>query len=483
MGGGSGGGSIPGPSAQEQQQQALQNQLLQMQINDANERKAAEAARNTPEALNATAQASRTAQTATFQKTRAAEQQAAIDRVTGQLKDAGMQSLIPQYVSQITNDYGAMGYHSGNPATTNTTQVPGRVAIDQFDAQRYLDSNPDVASGIASGSAVGDAQRHYDQFGKAEGRTYSGMVNQANTVGGTADSWDDISKLSGKDYLGSIINDKRSGTKQRQYESANTQGLSRLASLGLDDGTRTNLGKQYSDRMQSLFDTSGLSANDYSNTFDSNAVLDSVMNTELSNRRQGYTTAARSAFSSFDPNKEFSDTADDNYISDIVGTQYNDARSAVDRAKARGALTDTGYSAGLSELGRSKSAADSTSQTLGGAVLDRYRKDLGGIKTTALDKASGYNFGDTFDPNSFLSQYTSKKDALGGQLGGDINSALQGQNFFDVGSVLTKAGYAQGAQNTAALSDGFSTPAGAALAQQRELNKNAQRGIGGAGTF
>jgi hypothetical protein len=70
-----------------------------------------------------------------------------------------------------------------------------------------------------------------------------------------------------------------------------------------------------------------------------------------------------------------------------------------------------------------------------------------------------------------------------GGLGGEISSALQGQNFFDVGEALNKGGYAQGAQNTNALTSGYTTPAAAAVAGARDKNKTDTRGLSGTGLF
>jgi hypothetical protein len=253
--------------------------------------------------------------------------------------------------------------------------------------------------------------------------------------------------------------------------------------MGLDADTTAKLHGLYDTKLGTAYTNAGTASNDYTGVFDPDAILNSVVDTERSSKRGGYTTATRAAFGGVDPEKDFADTADDSYINDIVGRSFTDAHSALDRAKARGSLTDTGYGAGLSYLGDQNTAALTNAQALGGAVLTRDRGTLSGIKNDALTTAGGWDFGQKFDPNSYLDQYNTKKGSLTEGLGGEISNALAGQKFFDVGDVLTKAGYAQGAQNVNPLQSGFQTPALGALQAERDKNRGSPRGLGGTGVF
>lgn len=485
MCGGGGGGGVPGPTSGEQEQISLQNQLLQQQIADQAKLKAEEARKLTPEYLNQELLNNRGTKRKEYNTAIDSEYKEITDPIIQRLTDAGMQDRIPGYLAQVRADLGGYGYREGTPYSYGdevTTSEAGKVTRENFNEEAYLQANPDVAEGIARGEFQNGAQ-HFLMRGINEGRLQLIPKTNRPVVQGTQDSYDDPTSLSNKDYLGSVIDDMRSGRKQASYKDAQQVTSDRIRGMGLDWDYGSNLIKQAHDRLANTYQTSGLGANDYSQVFDPNALLDSVLGNERTAKRGQYSVAARTAFGGIDPNTDFADTADDPFISDIVGTQYNDAKGALDRAKARGALTDVGYNSGLTQLGQSKSAADNTAQTLGGAILTRNRNTLSGIKGNAETKAGAWDFGQSFDPNTFLNEYTSKKGALASGLGGEINTALQGQNFFDIGSILTKAGYAQGAQNTPALTEGFTTPAGAAIAAERDKLNKAGRGLGGTGVF
>lgn len=476
---GSGGGGSVGDLYQTPEQvkaNALQNQLLQIQIDDALATRKEDAYKKSPAYINQQAGIASNAGKAAYATSKTNALTYGQNTIRNAFKDLGEPGMAAPYLALLQGDADKMDFHPGSDAarTSNTVAVSG----DNFDEQAYLAANPDVAGAVARGE-VGSGREHYDKIGNTEGRNETLTTDVAHG----ADTWDDPSSLASKDYIGDAIDLVRTGRKNSARDTARTTGTQRLADMGLDADTTTKLGGLFNGRLDTAYTNAGTAANDYTGVFDPDAILNSVVDTERSSKRGGYTTATRAAFGGIDPNMDFADTADDSYINDIVGRSFTDAQSALDRAKARGSLTDAGYNAGLGYLGDQNKAALDTAQTLGGAVLTRDRGALSGIKDNALTTAGGWDFGQKFDPNTYLDQYTTKKGALTEGLGGEISNALAGQKFFDVGDILTKAGYAQGAQNVNPLQSGFQTPALGALQAERDKNRGSPRGLGGTGVF
>lgn len=483
MGSGSGGGGSMFPSPEEQKATALQNQLVQMQIDDALTQRKEDAYKKSPEYLNAQAAEKSAAGLRDYTKAKTDALVTGQNNIRNAFKELGEPGGATPYLAALQADADKLSYHTGAGAAPTDTPYD----TSNWNEQAYLDANPDVAAAVKaskdSGGVAGvgftSGLEHYQKLGQAEGRpTVSHNVSPVGT-----DWWDDPSTLATKDYIGSAIDNVRLGRKNTARDTAETTGTQRLTDMGLDADTTAKLHGLFDTRLGTAYTNAGTAANDYTGVFDPDAILNSVVDTERSSKRGGYTTATRAAFGGIDPTADFADTADDTYINDIVGRSFTDAQSALERAKARGSLTDAGYGAGLKYLGDQNSAALSTAQTLGGAVLERDRGALSGIKDKALTTAGGWDFGQQFDPNTYLDQYNTKKGSLTQGLGGEISSALAGQKFFDVGDVLTKAGYAQGAQNVNPLQSGFQTPALGALQAERDKNRGSPRGLGGTGVF
>lgn len=472
-----------------------------------------------PTLLNPSRQAQRASDKATWQSGVNTAKNTALQNVRNQFANIGDAHAADPYLAAIEADYGGLHYRDGTDYSIDPNYVapvaaPYVAPDTSWNEQAYLAANPDVANSYGFGRRNEPAYfqsglDHYNRIGKNENRAgvtpgYGGTplpaapaapVAKPTYIGGTADSYDDPNQFSGKDYgtyagvtkadgtQAESINDIRTKRKDAAFSTSLNDTNSRLYGSGLNADDQSLLFGKIRSKFDNLYNAAGLSADDYSGAFDGNAVYDDVLSTERTNRRGSYTTQARAAFNGVDPNADFADTADDGYISDIIGRQYGDAEGALSRARARGALTDSGYSAGLNTLGDARTAGTATANALGGAVLTRNRGELDTIKNKAVTDAGAYDFGQTFDPGSYKTQYDTKKGSLTSGLGGEISSALAGQSFFDVGDALTKAGYAQGAQNTNALTSGFTTPAGAAIAGAKDKDKTATRGLGGTGLF
>jgi len=485
---GGGGASTPGPSAQELQNQALTNQLLQQQIADQAAARKQEAYKQSPEYLNKQWQADQTKQATDWNASKNTDVQKAKQQIQQAWNDLGDPNGAAPYLAQV--DQAAANLHY-TPGENYHYDAPD--TAQGFDEAQYVAANPDVARGIALAQqhpewgGFTSGLEHYQQYGKAEGRngtfTISNAPNQ-HVIGGTSGVFDDPGTLLNSDYgATAAITGVRQGRKDASYNTALGKVDTYLKGLGLNDADYNSLNTSVRGSLKNIYDTAGTTSNDYSKVFDPQTILDSTVGAERNLRRGQYTTQAKAAFSKLDPDAAFSDTADDQYINDIVGTQYNDAFGALDRAYKRGALTDTGYKAGLSELGTQRDAATSTANSLGGAVLTRDRGALSDIRGKAVTDAGAYDFGQTYDPNSYVNQYNTKLGGLQGNLKGDIATALQGQNFFDVGATLNKAGFAQGAQNTNPLTTDSNSPDYLAALGDKDKNKTNTRGLGGTGVF
>lgn len=466
----------------------LMNVLLQQQLNNQVDYK------STPAYLNSQLANTRTQSRTAWDTSRNTAYQTARNNILNQFKELGDPNGATPYLDLLQKDFDSLAYRQGSDFSYDGPQVS-----TAWDEDAYLRANPDVAANLADTNSRWDRvndpnywhtgldQYLADPNRAARGGVSPGFMNPGampNVMGGSPDTWDDPNSLLNKDYgVGQAVTGIRQGRKDTTYNNSLGTARSILSGMGLSEADIANLSGKLDTAFGTTYQNAGVSANDYTGVFDPQSVLDSVLGTERSQNRTKLTGLTNAAFGGLDPNAAFSDTADDQYINDIVGKQYDDAYGAVERAYRRGALTNTGYQSGMSYLGDQRKTADSTAQTLGGAVLTRDRGTLSGIKNDATTAAGSWDFGKALSPDSYVTQYNDKQKSLSEGLSGDIASALAGQNWFNVGDVLNKAGYAQGAQNTAALTDGFTTPQGMAVAKARNDDKAASRGLGGTGLF
>lgn len=207
------------------------------------------------------------------------------------------------------------------------------------------------------------------------------------------------------------------------------------------------------------------------------SIFDQALNQYQSGQRDQYTRGVDQFFRPGFDSVAFADTADDTILADILNSQRGDATRAIEMARSRGNLDSTGYNAAMSELDRMFNAGMSTAQTLGGGVLSNYRQQLKDIGGEARSAASGYTLGGNFDLGDYTNRYESTLGDLQGRLAGDITSALSGQNFFDLGDILTRGGNAQGPINPRTTLP--------SLLAERERVRDSERGqnTGSAGTF
>ena len=203
--------------------------------------------------------------------------------------------------------------------------------------------------------------------------------------------------------------------------------------------------------------------------------VDSVINTLQSRERGNYSRALRDAFGTDFADRTFSTTADDPFVEALLGRQRTEAQDMLNRAKARGQLDDTGFSRAFERLGELEKAGRSTAQSLSDAVIQNRRADINNMIQGAFGRAGGVELGQSFDPNSYIGRVNQRVGEFQSNLEGDIGAALQGQQFFDIGDVITRGGMAQGVANP--------TPAFLDAQAAREQLRQRERGTGQGGTF
>jgi len=203
--------------------------------------------------------------------------------------------------------------------------------------------------------------------------------------------------------------------------------------------------------------------------------INNVLMNEQAGRRSKYIRDVDTIYSPGFENNLIQDTVDDPYIMDVLNKQRTAAQQQIDRAKARGNLDDTGYQGALTRLDELFKAGTATGQKLGGSVLQGYKERLRGIGDTARADAGRYELGGTFDPNVYHTQRDNTFKDITTNLEGDLRGALSGTNFFDIGDIITQGGVTQGAVNPR-----LEQPA---ILAQRKEKQDAQRGLGGQGTF
>lgn len=237
---------------------------------------------------------------------------------------------------------------------------------------------------------------------------------------------------------------------------------------------------EYEDRINAALDQAagGLSFGMnpvFSSDIGSN-LLDTLRNQKIKEYQRSINEFAPEGFEQ----NAFASTADDAILEAILGEQFGEASDSILRARDRGTLNDVGYNYASQNLEQQRKAALARLQDMGGGVLEGYRKQLGDIVGTARSGAGSWDFGDTFEPNTYRTQMDQRRLELGGRMEGDIRNAIGGEQFFNIDQLIQKGGIGQGAQNT-----GMGAQSGSLLSAiaQRRKDEETQRGLGTTGSF
>jgi hypothetical protein len=145
--------------------------------------------------------------------------------------------------------------------------------------------------------------------------------------------------------------------------------------------------------------------------------------------------------------ERFGDTADDDILSSIVGTQYDDANQTLQRALSRGQINEAGMGYASQDLSRQKSGANSRAQDFGGGVLQGYRDQLTGLSNQFRDTVSNAGLGDNFNFDVKRGRIDDLYNNLSGRMEGDIFNKVGDYSFFNTDSLLGKAANRSGTMN------------------------------------
>lgn len=162
-------------------------------------------------------------------------------------------------------------------------------------------------------------------------------------------------------------------------------------------------------------------------------------------------------------------------ISSILSGASTEPNAFLDRALARGQLTDVGYGAAKSRLANQTSIAQGKLNEAGTGILDAMRDRLRGVGDRARDAISTAT--ESFD----LTPYRNEIDSLKGQLGSEgfkskLLSQVSPESLFDTGNLISAGGTAQGQTNS-------QNPFVLQALQDRNKGKSNARGIGSTGSF
>jgi hypothetical protein len=177
------------------------------------------------------------------------------------------------------------------------------------------------------------------------------------------------------------------------------------------------------------------------------SLIEAALEQGAQDRRQRF---LRDVDTLFGPDAEWRyipDTAGRDIIDRVLNTQRDEALSAIDRAKARGNLTEMGISGALQRIGELEKAGRQQASSLVANALQGLRDEFGSIRNRARNAAESYMPGGSFSLEPFAAQKQSFLDTLNERIPGAAYNALAGQSFFDIGDILTRGGRLQGAQN------------------------------------
>lgn len=230
---------------------------------------------------------------------------------------------------------------------------------------------------------------------------------------------------------------------------------------------------------------------DPSAMFNSDAAIQDIMNRIEGKKQAGFRAEADTmqgqfdtARGQFDPYKLFADTADDQYINQMLDQSYNDALQWITRASARGQLTDLGKQRAMSELGNQRTAANTRLQTIGGDILNTNRMELSDLMSNIGDQITNFrNTGQKFDLTSALSNLQNRSNTLTSNLQGSLLNAVDTNSLFTPQKAINRGGGAQGGINPAfATGDNINSSLSGALADANKRRAQTRQ-LGSSGPF
>lgn len=164
-----------------------------------------------------------------------------------------------------------------------------------------------------------------------------------------------------------------------------------------------------------------------------------------------------------------------NSITDILSSQYEKAKTQLDRGLSRGMFNDVGYNAGLASLDKNKATASASLNKTANDLLSGYRKQYDDIRTEALNAANNFGGIGNFDLTDYTTRANDILNSAKNNLPGNL-LASAGNGLFDLSAIRGDAGTAQGATNLRNM-DVIE-----ALSKRKQA-EGVGRGLGSQGTF
>lgn len=199
-------------------------------------------------------------------------------------------------------------------------------------------------------------------------------------------------------------------------------------------------------------------------------LADTLLNGQETRQRSQFRQQANGLTTRVDPHML------DSTIDKILGDSSSQAQTMLDNGLKRGQFNEVGFNAGRNSLTSQQQAARARLLGMANDIGSGYADQLKGIQSQALNAASGYQLGDTYNLGDYSSSMADIMKMYQDSGAGDLYNLLGDTPLIDMNSVRMGAGTAQGAINLNDL-DVLD-----ALSKRRTAN-DLGRGLGSQGAF
>ena len=244
-------------------------------------------------------------------------------------------------------------------------------------------------------------------------------------------------------------------SKNAAYTGALSGGTNRLNAMGISSGDPYGVYDQFTNRINTANQSLQTGA-DYSTAFNP-SILDEILGTARTGQRNKYTSAFNQQVSPYYAEDTFGATSDDAILGSILDQQYSDAMADLDAAKGRGQASQAVYDRALRDLGTAKYTANTDLQNIGRGVRESDINAVNQRRQAAIDAASNWDFGTTYDPTGEANRLRSYAGERQQGLEGELRGAVGGKEYFDVNSLIGKAAARVGNATTPTTTAGTSS--------------------------
>lgn len=202
-----------------------------------------------------------------------------------------------------------------------------------------------------------------------------------------------------------------------------------------------------------------------------------VLNSVEAQKRSGYEGIVNAHYGPDYVQSAIPTSALDDTVNSILGTGYQTAEDALKRGLARGQFNQVGFDAAQSKLDTANTGEKSSLGSIANDVLNSYRDKLSGVTSSASTAASNWQLGDPgFAYDDYAKQAWNVLNQEHKYAAGDFINQVGNAPLFDIASLVSTGGQAQGSQNLP------NSDVQSALEARAKAN-NAGRGLGSRGAF